>query len=483
MFLQSEPSGRENVKKYWTLVLVGSFLIIALASPADTSMSQQSASAFSHDHHWANLYSLEISHGLGSYRGYMLARVRQTGDGGFAIGLTKWHASASYWVEDMGVIKLDPSGQAEWGVSPLSCNDGGECTVKSMAVLSDGRIAVTADFIDSYDSSESYFVLMMLGPDGSFQWIKTFLSTFFVVQVYDLEPTEDGGLLLAGRLPQGDWVGRLDSAGRIVWQARLDASIHSIQQTPDGGFIAAGGSGGDAWIAKFDALGNITWQRACGDPAPAKGDSFHRVLFVGDGYVAAGETDGLLASRRDVWVVKFNLLGNILWQRAYGRNGSGFWNSMTGIVSLREGGYLLCGATSPDENVYAAPYGFALKLNSLGNIVWAKKYAAILEDALQTPQGDFVLIGEQILESRGCFPVGDIHSDYIFAARVDPLGMIGLRCCLVGAADIFSRMTWVFPYNTLFSTYHSPTSVGNLSPTNPGFMPVTVYNVCRADLK
>lgn len=458
------------MKKYWTLVLVGSFLIIALATPADTSLSQQSTLAFSHDHHWANLYSLEIGHGLGTYSGYMLARVRQTGDGGFAIGLTKWHASASYWVEDMSVVKLDPSGQAEWGVSPLSCNDGGTCTVKSMTVLSDGRIAALAEYMESYESWNIYAVLMMLGPDGSFQWIKSFLGPvpYESYSLFELQSTRNGGLLLAGRLAQGHWVGRLDSSGRIIWQARLDAAIHSIQETSDGGFIAVGASGGDAWIAKFDASGNITWQKSCGDPAMA--DAFYRVIVTDDGYVAAGDTRG------DGWVVKFNLLGHIGWQRAYGRAEVGYGSYATAIVELREGGYLLCGVTGQS---YADYYGFALKLNSLGSIVWARKFEAYLEDALQTRQGDFVLIGEQIVDD-GCYPIGDVMSDYIFAARIDAMGRIGRPCCVIGAADIVDRMTWVFPDDTFYSTEHAPATVGSISPTDPDFKPVLVTKVCQS---
>jgi hypothetical protein len=426
-----------------------------------------------HDH-WANIYMLHTGYG-GPYTGCAPARVLATPDNGYVIGLTKWEDSASWGAEQMGLVKLDPSGQVQWAYSPLATGgDDGACRVNGLASLADGRLAAAARFMDSYDSEHTYIALAMLGGDGTVQWIKSFRGD----DVYDLQPTAEGGLLLAGRLENGPWAAKLDSEGRIVWQAGLDAVILSIQETSDGGFIGVGTSGSwpgqsssNAWIVKFDALGAITWQKSCGDPSAA--DNFHRVLVVDDGYIAIGETEGLGASERDAWAVKFDLQGNISWQRAYGIQGSGH-NSWAGaIVRLHKGGYLLCGASD---------YGFALKLDASGNILWGRKYAANPDDALETRQGDFVLIGDQILPNT-CYPVGDIHSYYLVVARVDSQGMIGSGCCLIGDADVVGRTTAAVPYATSFATYHSPAVVGSFTPSDTSMREVDIYGVCQAALK
>ena len=463
------------MKKHMILALVVACSVGAFTISGDTGVREPSASAAPYYHHWANVYSLENGHTGGPYRGDSPARVRETADGGFAIGLTKWQDSASNGYDEMGIIMLGPSGQPKWGSSPLATTgDDGECYVQGFAVLSDGRIAVAAHFMNSSDDPYFLIALTMLGRDGAVQWIKTFRCH----DVYDLEPTKDGGMLLAGRqlLGQGPWAARLNSTGRIVWQARLDATIRSIQQTPDGGFIGVGDSGNesdqpttDAWIAKFNALGKITWQRSLGDPAAA--DGFYRVLVMGDGYLAAGVTTGLGASVQDIWVVKFDFQGHIRWQRAYGRRETGFSNGLAAIVRLHEGGYLLCGGN-----------GFALKLDPSGNILWGMKSTAWITDAIQTRQGDFVLLGGES-GPADCFPVGDNMSSYLVAVRFDTMGTIGTGCCAIGLADAVSRKTVAIPYDTHFSTYHSPAAVGSLSPTDPGLVPVTVYNVCLADLK
>lgn len=458
------------MKKHLILALVVSSFIGAFTISGDTGVQRLSASLAPYNYHWANIYTLDNGHG-GSYGGYLPARVRETADGGFAIGLTKWQDSASYGAEQMGVIKLDPSGHAQWAISPLeSGGDDGICTVKSLAVLSDGRLAVTAKFMDGYDSLDYYIVLMMLRRNGSLQWLKTFLDG----DVYDLQAARNGGMLVSGRLKQGPWAARLNSTGRIVWQAQLDAPILSIQSTTDGGFIGAGVSGGevgqpssDAWIGKFDALGNIAWQRSLGDPAAA--DSFSRVVLTGDGYVALGETEGLGASSRDLWVVKFDFRGHVRWQRAFGRQGTDHWDWGAAIVRLHEAGYLLCGNTSD--------YGFALRLDPSGNLLWGRTYAAQLDDALQTRQGDFVLIGKQFQQGT-CYPIGDPNHNYLFIVRVDTLGVIDRGCCVIGVPDIVGRKTVAVPYDTYFSTYHLPASVGSLLPTDSGYVPVTTYHVC-----
>jgi hypothetical protein len=374
----------------------------------------------------------------------------------------------------MTVLKLNAFGRKLWATAPLTCGDSGECTVKALAVLSDGRIAVLAKYLYcGYDSTDGYLVLMVLGPDGSFKWMKTFLGTFFSEGYYDLQPTAYGGMLVAGALKQGHWVARLNSTGRITWQGQLDAAIYALQQTSDGGFIAAGVSGdlnsvsSDAWIAKFNALGGITWQKAQGDPAAA--DCFHRVVVMGDGFLAAGETHGLGASAQDPWVVRFDLAGHIRWQHAFARPASGSWATANSIARLHDGGILVGGA------------GVVLKLNAQGNIVWQRQYPASIEDAIELRSGDLALIGEPTGEST-CWP-SDNASGYILAGRFDSEGRIGPDCCLVSDADLVGRATMAVPYSTRYSTIISPATVRKLAPTDPGFKTASVTVVCQADLK
>jgi hypothetical protein len=446
-------------------------LLALLAVPATSGISEARITAGLKSLHWAGLYRVDVNVSYGDH--FLPGRVRKTGDGGLAIGMNGWADHASWSGEQMTVLKLDARGRTVWATAPLTCGDDGYCTVKALAILSDGRIAVLAHYLFQYDSEDGYLVLMVLGSNGAFKWMKTFLGTYDAEGYYDLQPAANGGMLVAGALKQGHWVARLNSTGRITWQGRLDAAIYALQRTSDGGFIAAGVSGdfdsvsSDAWIAKFNAVGGITWQKALGDPAAA--DCFHRVIVMGDGYLAAGETRGLGASAQDSWVVRFDWAGHIRWQHAFARPGSGSSTTTHSIARLHDGGILECGD------------GFVLKLNAQGNIVWQRQYSASMADGIELGSGDLALIGEPADEST-CWPVG-IAFRYILAGRFDSAGRIGPDCCLVSDADLGGRATVAVPYITHYSTIHSPAMVRNLDPTDPGPRAATGTAVCQADAK
>ncbi|WP_333696644.1 T9SS type A sorting domain-containing protein [Flavobacterium sp.] len=114
--------------------------------------------------------------------------------------------------------------------------------------------------------------------------------------LFDAIPTADYGFILAGsslsgktgkklQANQGDldyWIWKMDEKGEMEWQKSFGGSgldlLKCIKHTNDGGFILAGNSksgksgdkssellgGDDIWILKLDAKGNVLWQLALG---------------------------------------------------------------------------------------------------------------------------------------------------------------------------------------------------------------------------
>ena len=465
------------MKHHWILIKVLIFAFTVLGISGQEGLQNLAQSQAPYFHHWANVYSLDNGH-VSVYNYHQVTRIRTASGGNYVIGGSKYQDTAGDSREQMTVFKLTKSGLVSWGISPLGCGHDGRARVSSLAVMSDGRIAVLGEYMETYDSVDSSIVLMMLSRTGSGQRIRTFLlGEGYDFSAYDLQATNDGGLILTGQLDH-PWIAKLNSSGKIVWQHFLNGTVLSIRQTPDGGFIGAGVSGGyvgspssDAWLVKFNGQGKIMWQRSCGDPAAA--DVFRSVVRVGNGFVAVGETQGLGASQNDVWVVKFDFQGHIRWQRALARSEPGHSTAVRSVVLLREGGYLVC--ANSDEG------GLLVKLDALGNPLWARLLQADLEDAVQTDQGDCLLIGWQILPS-GCYPVGDVFNYLSIAARVDTLGNIGQSCCLISSVNLTGRMTSAYSYNPHCAISHASIQVGSLSPTDFDYKPVQVFNVCQADI-
>src|SRR2546427_10709040 len=87
----------------------------------------------------------------------------------------------------------------------------------------------------------------------------------------------------------------------------------SAKQTSDGGFIVAGttnsfGAGGfDMWVVRLDSLGHVVWQRTYG----GTGNDF--ALSVDQtpdgGFIVAGNTASFGAGSYDAWVLRLDAMG------------------------------------------------------------------------------------------------------------------------------------------------------------------------------
>ena len=170
---------------------------------------------------------------------------------------------------------------------------------------------------------------------------------------------------------------------------------NSVQATTDGGYIVAGstssfdGGGFDGWLLKFDALGNVVWQKTYGDVG---GDqAFYDVRQTGDGgYIVAGITRASAGANPDAWVLKLDKVGNITWQKTYGDGG---YDTANAVQPLSGGGYIVLGAVDPSANPGRI---WLIKLDASGEIVWQERYGAGWDGGSSvqpTADGGFILAG------------------------------------------------------------------------------------------
>lgn len=214
----------------------------------------------------------------------------------------------------------------------------------------------------------------------------------------------------------------------IQWQKSLggtDSEYNSdVQATPDGGCIIVGTSssfdgdvtgnhgGGDGWIVKLDVNGNIEWDRTVGGSAS---DELRGVALTADGgYVVVGNTysdDGDVTGfhggflGNNMWVIKFDSMGNIEWNNCYGGTGNDF---ATRISQTSDGGYLFCGNTSSTDGDVTGfhpgpnPFGFysdiwVVKIDNTGTLEWQKCLGGSKNegaaDCRETSDGGYIVSG------------------------------------------------------------------------------------------
>ncbi len=163
-----------------------------------------------------------------------------------------------------------------------------------------------------------------------------------------------------------------------------------VRQTSDGGYIITGSTSSfgagkdDLWLLKVDSLGDVLWTRTYGGKEDDDGEVVHQT--PDDGYIVIGTTYSFGLEYFTPWVLKTDSLGDTIWTRTYDGDGSmGIW-----IEPTKEGAYIITGRKDHDL--------WLLKINSLGEIIWERTYDC--EDChwsscvKQTSDGGYIIIGE-----------------------------------------------------------------------------------------
>ena len=156
---------------------------------------------------------------------------------------------------------------------------------------------------------------------------------------------------------------------------------------PDGGYAFVNNDGqADARLVRLDAMGTVLWEKLYGGPGS---DSMVSIASTTDGgFIVGGVTDSWGAGSLDFWILKLDALGAVQWERIAGTPAYEF---LRAIVQTSDGGYAAVGET--DES-----YGWALKLDSQGNVVSSTRMAgkgsiANLWSVVATPDGGFIAGG------------------------------------------------------------------------------------------
>ncbi|HHT9125377.1 MAG TPA: BACON domain-containing protein [Candidatus Brocadiia bacterium] len=188
----------------------------------------------------------------------------------------------------------------------------------------------------------------------------------------------------------------------------------SIQQTIDGGYIAAGTSGStgantnggyDIWVVKLDANGAIQWQKAYGGSLSEYAGDIRQTND--GGYIVAGSTYSFGAGKADILVIKLDAMGNIQWQKTYGKSD---YDVASSIQQTFDGGYIVAGTTTSfgvviNGIVSEIPDAWVLKLDAIGNIQWQKVYGGTASDTAssiqQTSDGGYIVAGTTFLPTSG----------------------------------------------------------------------------------
>jgi len=299
----------------------------------------------------------------------------------------------SYWV-----VKIDIDGDILWDKivggtmgdylwTGAATADGGVVAFGETS-SNDGHVSV------SYGGRDTWFV--KLNADGEVEWDYTIGTGWFDIGQAIIQ-TSDGGylagsnsIILPGAIgnitcipPSYEWVTgvltKFDAEMNVQWQHCYGGNNHdgifSIIEI-ENGYVFTGSTsstdmpgfhGGisDLWVVRIDINGNVVWQKAFGG---SRGEEGHSIFTSEDGsFIVAGVTqsnngdvsgnNSVSEHHHDIWMFKINGEGELQWQQCFG--GAGNEEVMYGVHRKCDNNFVIAGVTNygPSYDVGCTPYG------------------------------------------------------------------------------------------------------------------------------
>jgi hypothetical protein len=327
--------------------------------------------------------------------------------------------------EDILLIKVDKYGNEIWKKRYGGSDYDGVVrifpTIDDSGFLLVGRSASSDGDIsnDPYPDSQDYWIVK-INNSGDILWQKIYGGSDTEYPITGVT-TFDKGILAYGNTYSNDgdisqyfgkwdsWMIKLDSTGNKVWDFTIGNSGTSfatdIIETSDHGLLVSSvyypGIGGniecepynlnaDIVVVKTDSSANVEWQECYKGSAH---ETTRASIEVSDGYILACEAssnDGDVAGAgyhvgyqgahnqyptSDIWLLKIDFSGNIIWTKCYGGSKNEFANR---IFPTDDGGFIVFGETgSYDGDVTGnhssgPPYTdiWVIKVNSVGDLLW-----------------------------------------------------------------------------------------------------------------
>jgi len=170
-------------------------------------------------------------------------------------------------------------------------------------------------------------------------------------------------------------------------------------------------------LIRVDSLGNLVWAKTYNEYGNCL---LFRLSKTLDGnIISIGCYDKTGTGNYDVLLIKTNNMGNVLWAKTYGGS---YYDYGTGIGFSSEGEILLTGDT--ESYGFGAKDVFLIKADSSGNLLWAKTYGGSYND-VSNGQVNIIINDDNTYFIRGGTSSFGPGNDDFYLIKTDSFGSSG----------------------------------------------------------
>jgi len=233
---------------------------------------------------------------------------------------------------DFFTIKYDPEGSVIW--KKFAGGSEGDIGFGT-AVDSKDNIIVTG-FTSSYGAGGEDVWTIKYSPHGDVLWNRTEGGIYNDSAMAVAIDTDDN-IIVAGVISSFDdggsdfdcWIIKYDAGGNMIWNTTSGGDerdeCYTVSVDAKGNIIVSGATksfrgiyyyDSALWTIKYDGVGNMIWNRTTG------GSNFDGGFGIAadrdNNIIAAGYTGSFGLGYTDLWLIKYDPWGNIVWNRTEG---------------------------------------------------------------------------------------------------------------------------------------------------------------------
>ena len=201
--------------------------------------------------------------------------------------------------------------------------------------------------------------------------------------IFSIIPAADSGLIAVGETAAGEGAGfntfaaKYNASDRLQWveysQGKMNDGFYDVTEITGAGLAAAGytnswsqGGEEDAYIVRMDNDGKNLWSAAFGG---REEDEALALCPANDGgFLLAGYSKSFGNRSEDIYIVKTNAQGKVIWENIYGAD----FNDRAYDIIPTDKGYLVAGYS--ETGVFRETDFFVMEIDEQGKVLWENKF-------------------------------------------------------------------------------------------------------------